>query len=113
MVAVVLQVADYSDTTRETVWVLAIGSVLDAIANTIYSVFLAYERNGLIAAVVVVERLAAAAAGLTVLALGYGVVAVAATFSAASAVGLADGVGPARAAHRPPRRSVSTVGGCA
>jgi O-antigen/teichoic acid export membrane protein len=84
----VLAVADYGAQTREVVAILAIGFVLDAVANTVHSVFLAHERNGLIAAVVVVQRLAAAAAGLTVLALGYGVVAVALTYTAAAVIGL-------------------------
>jgi O-antigen/teichoic acid export membrane protein len=110
VVAVVLHVAGYADQTRETVWVLAIGSVFDAVANTIYSVFLAHERNGLIAAVVVVERLAAAAAGLVVLALGHGVVAVAATYSAASGIGLIMAAILLARRIGLPRRAVSTRG---
>ncbi len=109
-VAVLMAVAGYDDQTRETVWLLAIGFVLDAVANTIYSVFLAHERNGLIAAVVVVQRVGAAAAGLTVLALGYGVVAVAATYSAAAAVGLVMASVLLVRKIGLPRRSVSTRG---
>jgi O-antigen/teichoic acid export membrane protein len=110
LVALVLSVGGYDDVTRETVWVLAIGSVLDAVSNTIYSVFLAYERNGLIAAVVVVERLVSAGAGLVALALGHGVVTVAATFSAASAVGLIMAAVLLVRRVGLPRRAVSTRG---
>ncbi len=109
-VAVVLAVAGYDDQTREVVWVLAIGFVLDALANTIYSLFLAHERNGLIAAVVVVERVAAAGAGLVVLALGYGVVAVAATYSACAALGLVMASVLLVRTIGLPRRSVSSRG---
>ena len=110
LVAVVLAVAGYDSQTQEVVWIVAIGFVFDAVANTIYSVFLAFERNGLIAAVVVVERLAAAAAGLAVLALGYGVVAVAITYSVCAALGL--GIAALLLVRRivVPRRSVSTRG---
>ena len=86
--AAVLLIAGYDDQTREVVAILAVGFVLDAVANTIHSVFLAHERNGLNAAVVVVQRVGGAAAGLAVLAAGYGVVAVSATYSAAAALGL-------------------------
>ena len=108
--AAVLAIADYDATTRITVAVLAFGFALDAIANTIYSVFLAHERNGLIAVSVVIQRLAAAAAGLVALFLGYGVIAVAITYSAASVLGLlVAGVMLARRIGLP-RRAVSARG---
>ena len=110
VVGVILLVADYDSQTREVVALMAIGFVCDALANTIYSVFMAHERNGLIAAVLIVERLAAAGAGLAVLALGYGVVAVAATFSVGSAIGLAMSAVILVRKIGLPRRSVSTAG---
>jgi O-antigen/teichoic acid export membrane protein len=110
VVAAILLIADYDSQTREVVSLLAIGFVFDAVANTIYSVFLAYERNGLIASVVIFERLAAAAAGLTVLALGYGVVAVAATYSVAAGIGMASAAVLLARKIGLPRRSVSTRG---
>jgi O-antigen/teichoic acid export membrane protein len=110
IVAVVLEVAGYGSQTQQVIWVVAIGFMFDAVANTIYSVFLAFERNGLIAAVVVIERLAAAAAGLTVLALGYGVVAVAVTYSVCAALGMAMASFLLVRRIGLPRRSVSTGG---
>ncbi len=84
----VLVVADYGELTRQVVAILAIGFVFETLADTIHAVFLAHERNGLVAAVSVVQRVTGAAAGLAVLTAGYGVVAVAATYSGAAAIGL-------------------------
>ena len=110
LVTVVLLVAGYDDQTREVVWLLAIGFVLDALANTIHSLFLALERGGLLASVVIVQRLAAAAMGLAVLAAGYGVVAVAATYSAGAAIGLAMAATLLIRRIGLPRRSVTVRG---
>ncbi len=110
VVAMVLTVAGYDGQTQQVVWVVAIGFVFDAVSNTIYSVFLAFERNGLIAAVAIVERVTAAAAGLAVLALGYGVVAVAVTYSVCAALGLAMASFLLVRRIGLPRRSVSTRG---
>ena len=105
-----LLVADYGEQTRQVVAILAIGFVFETLADTIHAVFLAHERNGLIAAVVVVQRVAGAAAGLVVLAAGYGVVAVAATYSGAAAIGLVMAALLLARRIGLPRRIVSTRG---
>ncbi|MEA2480880.1 MAG: hypothetical protein QOJ07_2802 [Thermoleophilaceae bacterium] len=78
----------YGATTRTTVFVLASGFFLEAIARTFWSVFMGFERSGLIAVYVIVQRVLGAVLGVAVLAAGYGVVAVALTYSVAAAVGL-------------------------
>ena len=111
IVAVVLAVAGYDDQTQQVVWILAIGFVFDAVANTIYSRLpgLRAQRadrgRGRRRA-----RSPRAAAGLAVLALGYGVVAVAVTYSACAALGLAMASVLLVRRIGLPRRSVSTRG---
>ena len=105
-----LLVADYSELTRQVVAILAIGFVFETLADTIHAVFLAHERNGLIAAVVVVQRVAGAVAGLAVLAAGHGVVAVAVTYSGAAAIGLVMAALLLARRIGLPRRIVSTRG---
>ena len=79
----------YDARTRETIYVLAIGLVLDLVGKTFNSVFNATERGELLGTSLVVQRIVSAGLGLIALAAGYGVVAVAATYSIASAVGVA------------------------
>ena len=71
----------YDDQTRATVYVLSAGLLLDLLAKTFHGVFTATERSELLAATLVVQRVATAALGLAALAAGYGVVTVAATYS--------------------------------
>jgi len=71
-----------------TVAVLSVAFLLDAVVTTLTTVFLAFERGGLVALVVVVQRVAVAALGITALVLGYELVTVAAAYAAGSAVGL-------------------------
>jgi O-antigen/teichoic acid export membrane protein len=85
---VLLAVLGYSAQTRETVYVLTAGLLIDVGARTVFSVFTAIERNELVAIGVVVQRVSAAALGLAALAIGYGVVAVAACYSIGAGLGL-------------------------
>jgi O-antigen/teichoic acid export membrane protein len=73
---------DYSRTTELTVSILTVGLLFDTLARTPTNVFNAFERGELVAVAIVAQRIVAAAAGLAVLFAGYGVVAVAITYSA-------------------------------
>jgi O-antigen/teichoic acid export membrane protein len=77
---------------RETVYAMSLGLLFDSIGRTVFAVFTAFERSGLLAVALVVQRVLAAALGLIALAAGYGVVAVAATYTVGAAAGLAVGV---------------------
>lgn len=89
-----------------TVLALAGGFVFDALSRTLWHLFMALERQGLVAACVIVQRFAAAGLGLAVLFAGYGVVEVALTYTAGAAAGFV--VGFALLARRIgiPRRDV-------
>jgi len=84
-----LQLLDYGATTRHAAYVLAVGLLLESLARTAFAVFMAIERGGLLAVVVIVQRFAAAGLGLAALAAGYGVVAVSVAYGVAAALGLA------------------------
>ncbi|MHB8695698.1 MAG: oligosaccharide flippase family protein [Solirubrobacteraceae bacterium] len=72
----------YDARTRDTVYVLAAGFVFDALARVVFSVFMAFERSGLLAITVVLQRSFVAAIGLLALHEGKGVVTVAACYTA-------------------------------
>jgi O-antigen/teichoic acid export membrane protein len=74
--------------TRTAVYVLTLGTLLESLAHTPMYAFSAFERGGLTGATVVLQRLTAAALGLTALALGFGVIAVCVTFAIGAAVRL-------------------------
>ncbi len=78
----------YDGRTRETVYVLTAGILLDSFTKTIFSLFTAHERGELQAITLIVQRVAAAALGLAALAAGLGVVSIAATYTAGAALGL-------------------------
>lgn len=78
----------YEGETRTAIFVLTPGLLMDSAARTIYSVFMGYERNELLALTRVVQRFSAAGMGLTALAMGFGVVAVTATYTAGTAIAL-------------------------
>jgi O-antigen/teichoic acid export membrane protein len=64
------------------------GVLVDLLANTTFAVFQAYERISYLSAVLLVERWLMAVVGITAILLGAGVVAVSATFLAASLIAL-------------------------
>lgn len=85
----VLLAMDAGSQSREVVYALAGGILLDSIARTVFSVFSAVERSELLAVSLVVQRVLAAALGLAALAAGHGVVTVAAAYTAGAGAGLA------------------------
>jgi O-antigen/teichoic acid export membrane protein len=87
---VLLAVAD-SSTTRWTVIALAPGILTDLVAKTLHSEFNARERGTLLAVSLVVQRVVTAVIAIAALALGAGVIAVAALYSAGALIGLATG----------------------
>ena len=78
---VVIHLLDYSNETDLTVSVLLLGLLFDTMARSPANLFEAFERNELVAATIVVQRMLAATLGLAVLLAGFGVVAVAITYS--------------------------------
>lgn len=82
-------VTDQGATTREAIYLLTGALLLESARYTVFAVFNAHERGDLVATSLVTHRLLSAALGITVLALGHGVVAVAATYTASAAAALA------------------------
>ena len=82
----ILTVGD--STTRTTIYLLTAALLLESLGNTLTAVFNAFERGGLVAGTLLTQRLLAAALGVSVLAAGGGVAAVALTYAASAAVRL-------------------------
>jgi O-antigen/teichoic acid export membrane protein len=82
---------DYGPSVRTAVYILTPGLILDSVSRTMFALFTAREQGGLIAGTVTVQRVGAAALGLAALALGGGVIAVCATFTVGTAIGVAVG----------------------
>ena len=78
----------YDMEARATVYVLTAGLLFDLLAKSFHSVFNAVERSDLLTATVVAQRVVAALLGIAVLAAGYGVVVVSATYTLGAAVHL-------------------------
>ena len=97
----------YGGDTRTAVYVLTAGVLLDSLARTHYSLFNAYERSELLAICLVVQRVAAAALGLAVLAAGYGIVAVSITYTCGTALGLVLAIALLTRKIGRPRRSLT------
>ncbi|MBA2474512.1 MAG: flippase [Actinobacteria bacterium] len=83
----VLQLFGYDREARLTIYVLMAGFLIDTVTQTMHAVFLAFERSELLATAVLSQRAAAAAMGLVALLLGFGIVAVAVTYTASMALG--------------------------
>jgi O-antigen/teichoic acid export membrane protein len=111
---ILVEFLDYSAETRATVSILTVGLFFDTLARTPMNVFNAIERGELVALTIITQRFFAAATGLAVLFAGYGVVAVAVTYSVACMLRLAMSfrlqrtrIGPiARVFPRGPRREL-------
>jgi O-antigen/teichoic acid export membrane protein len=86
-----LHFVGYSSEAQATAWVLAPGVFCDSIARTQLSLFAAHERNGPPAAADTIQRVLSALLGIIALKLGYGVVAVGATYSIGSFSGVVIG----------------------
>ena len=85
---VLVQLLHYSPETRASVSILTVGLFLDTLARTPQNVFIAFERGEIVASTIIAQRCFSAVAGVAVLLAGYGVVAVAITWSVAAAVRL-------------------------
>jgi len=83
----VLFALDYEGRVRETVLVLSVGLFLDLLVRSLHALFNAHERGDLLALSLVVQRVVTALLGVAALALGHGVVTVAALYSVGSALG--------------------------
>jgi len=100
----------YDGRTRDTVFVLAAGLMLDFLGKSLNGLFNANERSDLLARSLVIQRVTTAALGIGALALGYGVVTVAALYSVGSALGYFVAVGSLRRHIGVPRRTVDPRG---
>ena len=89
---VAVSLLGYDPRTRETVYVLAAGLLLDLLSKTLHSVFNATERSDLLVATLILQRVSTAALGLAALAAGYGVVTVAGVYAVGALLGLVLGV---------------------
>lgn len=85
---VAVEVLGYDARTQATVYVLSLGLFLDLLAKTFHGIFNGYERGDLLAATIIAQRVVTAVLGVTALAVGFGVVAVAGIYSAGSALHL-------------------------
>ncbi len=81
----------YNGETRAAVILLTAGFFLDSLIRTEFSLFMAYEQGRPVGTVILVQRCGTAALGLTALAVGLGVVAVAATYVVGAALGFGIG----------------------
>ena len=85
---VVLHLIGYHHQTEATVWALAPGVFFDSVARTQLSTFLVHERGGPPALADTIQRIISAVLGIAALKAGYGVVAVAGSYSAGSLTGV-------------------------
>jgi O-antigen/teichoic acid export membrane protein len=86
-----LDLVGYSSQIQLTVVLLAPGVFFDSVARTQLSFFAAHERNGPPAAADALQRICSAGLGIAALEAGYGVEAVAATYSVGSLIGVVIG----------------------
>ncbi len=84
---IVVQLLGYDEEARLAVYVLMPGLLFDSLQRTVANIFTARERSDLIAVSIVVQRVGAAVVGIALLSSGYGVIAVAITYSAGAAGG--------------------------
>lgn len=100
----------YDGRTRDTVFVLAAGLMLDFLGKSLNGIFNANERSDLLARSLVIQRVTTAALGIGALAAGYGVVTVAALYSAGSALGYVVAVQSLKRHLGIPRRTIEPRG---
>lgn len=77
---VLVNLLGYSDVQRSAVYVAVVAVIFDSFSKTIQAIFVGLEFGGLASAVLLAQRVLAAALGLLALLLGYGVVAVLAAY---------------------------------
>jgi O-antigen/teichoic acid export membrane protein len=81
-----LAVLGYDHETRVTTYVMTAGILIEALAKTLESAFIAHERSDLVAVGLVCGRITAAALGVLALLSGHGVVTVAAAYVAGASL---------------------------
>ena len=79
---------DYSHEVEQTVSIITAGLLFDTMARTFQNVFNAFERGELVALSIVAQRMIAAVAGIALLFLGFGIVAVACAYSLGAVIRL-------------------------
>jgi O-antigen/teichoic acid export membrane protein len=112
-----LHLVGYSTQIQATVLLLAPGVFFDSVARTQLSFFAAHERNGPPALADAIQRICSAGLGIAALLAGYGVVAVAASYSIGSLIGVLIGFAllhrtigmPTRAVSRREWRALATI----
>jgi O-antigen/teichoic acid export membrane protein len=92
VVVLIVNVAGYDAATRATVYVLTGAMIVEAMSRALQAVFMANERNELLATYFILQRVVGTGLGLLALAEGYGVVAVAVGYAAGAVAGLATAV---------------------
>ncbi len=100
----------YEGRTRDTVFVLAAGLMLDFLGKSLNGMFNAHERSDLLGRTLVIQRVTTAALGIGALAAGYGVVTVAALYSVGSATGYLVAVLSLKRHIGVPRRTIEPRG---
>jgi O-antigen/teichoic acid export membrane protein len=84
--AVVVNLGDASAEGRMAVYVVGVGSLLEVLSKSWFSIFQGFERLGLVSAVLIVQRSVTAAVGIVVLLAGGGVIAASAVYAGGSLV---------------------------
>jgi O-antigen/teichoic acid export membrane protein len=79
--ALIANIGDYSTQARLAVYVVGVGSLLEVLVKSWYSIFQGRERLHLAAATLILQRMATAAVGIVVLLRGGGVVAASAVYA--------------------------------
>jgi O-antigen/teichoic acid export membrane protein len=102
-----LRLVGYGAQAQATVLALAPGVFADSVARTQASFFAAHERGGPPSLADAIQRICSAALGIAALLAGYGVVAVAATYSAGSIIGVAIGFALLHRTIGVPSRAIS------
>jgi O-antigen/teichoic acid export membrane protein len=103
---VIVNLGGYDGDTRLAVYLVGAGVVVENYAKTWHSTMQAYERLGLVSVSLIVQRVATAAAGITLMLGGAGLVTVSAVFLGGALAGLATAVASLRIAVVRPRRMV-------
>jgi O-antigen/teichoic acid export membrane protein len=87
--AAIVNVGSYSAEARTVVYVVGLGSLLEVLSKSWFSIFQAHERLELASATLIIQRFSTAAVGITVLVLGAGTVGAAWAYAGGSALAVA------------------------
>ncbi len=87
--AVIVNLGDFTAEGRAAVYVVGLGSLLEVLSKSWFSIFQGYERLDLVSATLIVQRFATAAVGVAVLLAGGGVVAASAVYAGGTVLAVA------------------------